>query len=228
MTNTSLPRISPWKFLEREGIPLSEYRWGQLLPTLPFTALMHGFFKVIGWTCYETSAPNVDIPSNAIIYLLHGDSYISFVTQRFWRRVYDQKMSWMGFHGVLSYLGSSWCYLMGVRCFRYDRRSPLRPLNQAIEFLRHEARGQFAIRTDAGGPYGKVRASLVDMSLATDRPLVAIRQRSSRALTIRQHHVPLPFSRVTTAISAPIYPDELRGRAREDARQRLQAAIDGL
>ena len=84
------------------------------------------------------------------------------------------------------------------------------------------------MRTDAGGPYYKVKGSVIKLSRESGRPLVPFRQFSDRHVVINSHQIPLPGARIITKIGAPITAEELRSLSDEDALKRVQSAMDAL
>jgi hypothetical protein len=108
----------------------------------------------------------------------------------------------------------------------YSRQNQDSPLTQIVGFLNRRSEQRVVIFTDAGGPYGTVRKSLRDLSLATGRPLVAFQHACTRHVTVMQHQIPVPWTKTSLRFSRAVTTDELRRSS--DARQLLQQLYDGL
>lgn len=213
------------KFLS-EGLPWKDYSRSQLALAALGAAGIFLLTEGIRVSCHELPFAAEAIPSNALIYAFHTDVMASFLANSFREKT---QSVWIGYHGALSYIGSLGLALRHEPCFRYSRHPQrLKPMQQILEFLaRHE--GRVYLRTDAGGPYNQVKASLYDLCLGSGRPLVAVRHHVSRRLTMGQHHFPLPFAVIHSVCSAPITPDFLQSLPSKDAAIRLlQATIEEL
>jgi hypothetical protein len=220
-TPASLERCS------REGLPLGSYHLGALVASLLPAVVVTLLLRLLRLSMRRLPVAEGAIPRNAIVYLFHSDVYAYEVTHDLWRRLLSAGDAYLGYHGLKSYMGSLTPYLDGLRCMRYDRRNKSRPMAQILSFLSRNP-GRFILRTDAGGPYGRVRKSLVEMALATHRPLVPMRQVASRSLIVFGHHIPLPGATIETRIGAPIEPHTLTALGIEGATRLLQARIDEL
>lgn len=221
------PRLASADELSREGVPYRDYHALSALASLPVGAGIVAAFELLSRAVVEEPIDLSDVPPDAILYLYHVESFLVTLTPTVWDG-FGEHLAYLGYHGFASYLGGLWPYLHGFHCFRYDKRRPERPLQQIVEFLRKNPRLRFALRTDAGGPYGKVRGSLVDMALATGRPLVGMRQLADRSTRVLRHVVPLPGARIRTRLTRIISAAELAACSREEARAILQTAIDAL
>lgn len=214
-----------------EGNALSEYHWPSLIASLPGNVLIEVCRRLLA-PFFKADEPGetASVPDNAICYLFHGEIFYAIATVKLWQRhaVDPQRPSaYLGFHGFFSYLGSLPFALTGWRTCRYDRRKGERPINVILRYLaRHP--GKFFMRTDAGGPYYRVKGSVVKLSRASDRPLVPLRQFADRYIVINQHQIPLPGARIFTKIGKPIPAHELRALSDADALMRVQKAMDDL
>lgn len=170
---------------------------------------------------------NNRMPDNAIVYLMHSDIWVSAVSTQSLARIFTPESSYLGYHGYLSYLGSGWSYALGLKCYRYDRKSSLSARDQVLSFV-EKTPGRFFLRTDAGGPYGRVRASLVDMALAANKPLVPLRQFATRHKTFKHHQIPLAGAQIHVCTGEPLWPEDLTKLPREEARAMLQKSMDSL
>jgi hypothetical protein len=149
-------------------------------------------------------------------------------SDRFYDLFATGRGAYLGYHGFASYVSSVYPFWRRTRVFRYQRGVATKPLEQLTAHLQAQPNGVFALRTDSGGNYGTVRASLIDMAIATGRPLVAARQTVDRFVTIGRHFFPLPGSTVTTRLSEPLTPAAVAALPREAARLLLQQRIDAL
>ena len=212
-----------------EGIPYADYDARGLALALPVGAASTVLLAGLRATTTESlDHRKVRIPANAILYMFHRDIELAIFAPAFWDAL-GSDFAYLGFHGFASYVGVVWPWLRGYRAFRYARGgSPKKPMEQVLDYLLANPHERFALRTDAGKPYGVVRASLVDFSLATGRPLVAVRQVADRSTQLAGHYFPLPGATIESRVSAPVYPDDLRSLTREAARDRLQNVIDAL
>lgn len=216
--------------VSREGIPWREYRWGHLIPALPVSLLIHAYLMLIRATSRDRRLGPGQLPKGSILAVFHPEWLYFPITKKTWLDIFARSggMAWVGIHHFLSYFGSSTVYLWGFRAIRYDRRNPLKPFQMVMKFLKENPETLFAIRTDSGSPYNKVRPSLVVMALENNRPIVCARQMGNRNIVWNQHYIPLPFSEIYTAISEPIFPEELRGIPVEAAVEKVQKVMDGL
>lgn len=220
--------MAGWKRVSQERIGFAEYRWGQLLLALVPGFLLHFVSTIIGWTLKERVEGEVDKSKGApILVLFHQEFPISLAAQTTWRRTF-RGIAWVGIHNWISYVTSVLCYLDGLIAVRYDRRTGKKPMNQVLDFLRENPRVPFAIRTDSGGPYGKVRTSVVRLALEANRPIVCIRQSTDRYFTLLGHYMPLPFGRVVTRISSPMPAQSFAGLTVEEATARVQYVMNYL
>ncbi|MGE4106757.1 MAG: hypothetical protein AB7F66_06045 [Bacteriovoracia bacterium] len=211
----------------REGIPWREYAWPALLIAIPLSLVLEISLKLYGLTLRRAPTPAANVPRNAIVFLFHGDIYCS-VFQDYGAREFGVG-TFLGAHSFLSYVWIWRTYWMGYGVLRYDRRRQTAKLIPwIVDYMNRHASLPFALRTDSGGPYGKVRGSIVDLARATNRPVVGARQLADRAWVVRSHALPLPFARLQTRVTVPIFPAELEGLSREDAMRKLQIAMDAL
>jgi lysophospholipid acyltransferase (LPLAT)-like uncharacterized protein len=160
--------------------------------------------------------------------MLHGDLYVDMILMASFS-ILSRQGGWvLGSHSFLSYLWSAEPFMKGWKIFRYERRRECSALETILEFLDRDDVGTFRIATDGGGPYGVVRASLVEMSIRSGRPLVALRARSSRSVRVFKHFLPLPFSKLEARFSRPVQPAELGSLSREAGPELLQKLADEL
>ena len=212
----------------REKICTRDYRWGQLSLALVPGFLFHLLCTVVGWTLREKVEGELKTSDSApIVVVYHREFPITLSAQRTWKKLF-KGVGYLGIHNWISYCTSVLCYLDGLPAVRYDRRTGLKPLNQVLDFLRQNRPLPFAIRTDSGGPYNRVRSSVVRMALEANRPIVCVRQTSDHTVRIFDHFFPLPFSHVVTRVSDPIVPQALSHLTMEDATARVQFVMDYL
>ena len=210
-----------------EGVPWGAYYWKDLLVALPISLVIDGFLAVVRLWVREEPATWTFIKGNPIVVLFHHECMITLASHYYDAQNQRNRGGILGFHGFLSYLTFTWSWRKSLPMCRFDRLSPQKPLNQVIDYLK-ELRGPFYVRTDAGGPYGRVRASIVEMALATGRSVVCLRQQASRTTTVIGHAVPLPGALTETRVSPPVTAAELQTLGRDQARDHLQSLMDGL
>lgn len=209
-----------------EGIPLNEYRFMEVFLGFWMGLPIFLYGLLVGWTIQEDSDDIGRVPSNALVFGWHQEAFIYNCTPRQARAMADKMGGWLAFHGLLSYMGSLFCWWMRYPCFRYDRSRSKSAFDQTVAHLKENREGLFFIRTDAGGPYGKVRPSMARLAVLTDRPLVAFRQRPSHYVRLGGHYFPLPFARVSTCFSHALPAQQFVDLGKEEAQRRLQALID--
>lgn len=200
-----------------EGIPLHQYNLFSLLSAIPVALLLETFFWLQRMVTHDKGiTTNNDLPPNAIIVTFHGDSYLDPLSVKAWNYLSNSRYHWLGFHGFLSYIGSMRAMFYRIKAFRYKTKSKIRPMDQVREFLNNYQSGQLMLRTDAGGPYGKVRPSLIKLAIESKRPLVCMRTSASRFITINHHKLGTPGSVIETKISCPIEYEKLEKLAKTD------------
>jgi hypothetical protein len=211
----------------REGIAYGDYRLAEALVAAPMgAALLAPILALRPFVRERVDFDAATVPRDALAYMLHRESLLMIFTPQYWR-LFDRDGAYLGYHGFASYVTSAYPFWRGSTALRYRRDDSKKPLSQVIDLLKTFP-GRVALRTDAGGPYGQVRASLVDMAIATGRPLVAVRQTADRTLRVMQHQLPRPGSTVTTRISRPVAAAELAAMPRAAARDLLQRCMDAL
>ncbi len=109
----------------------------------------------------------------------------------------DLRTFWLGFHGIMSYSNFLMNWKNRTQMFRFYPNSHVSAYKQTIKFLHKNSNKQMVIATDSGGPYGRVRESLVTMALQTNRPLCGAKLTFTHSITLFSHHFPLPFSTAT-------------------------------
>lgn len=212
----------------KEGIPLREYRWVQLGLAFFPGFLMHSICTAIGWTLKEKIEGEITNGGRApIIVVFHREFPITVTAPHSWNKLFHG-IGYLGVHNWISYCTSVLCYLDGLKAVRYDRRSGKKPLFQVVDFLNQNALVPFAIRTDSGGPYERVRTSVVKMAIQANRPIVCIRQSADRSWRFWDHFFPKPFASVITRVSAPISAQTLRPLSVEEATAQIQLVMDSL
>ncbi len=209
-----------------EGLPLRDYSIPALLLSAPLALLIYVYGRLMRLLGSEAPFDASGIPPNAIVYAFHTDTFASGMADGFRDAIGG---TWIGFHGALSYMGSLGFVLRGEPVFRFRRSSQEpRPLQQILEFLA-KAEGRIYIRTDAGGPYKKVKPSLIEMAFQSGRPLVAVRHRLSQEFIVNHHSLPWGRPKLVTVASAPLSAETLKKAAsREAALQLAQDMIDKL
>lgn len=217
--------------MQIEGNPFSSYNWVQLIASMPISLLFEAYGLICSQTTQHTIVGSLDkVPENSILYLFHQELAAAVVTADDWTRIAHNPRNpggYLGFHGFLSYMGSLPFMRRGWLACRYRRTSEAKPFDQITAFLRSH-KGLFVIRTDAGGPYGTVRSSLVRLSIASNRPVVPVRQVADRSFRFLGHTFPLPGATITTHIGQPLAPEIFENKGETEGREMAQRAIDSL
>jgi lysophospholipid acyltransferase (LPLAT)-like uncharacterized protein len=114
----------------------------------------------------------------------------------------------IGHDGILSRMLQRGTTGLGIPVWVYRRRSPVRPSQQLIDFLRNAneppAVGLF---TDAGGPYGEAKRGLLEVARAARAWLVPLTVRARPVVILRKpapYALPLPFSRIQAFYGKPL------------------------
>jgi len=204
--------------------PISALKLGPFLLALPFALAFLCALKILSYFVKVTPSELGKLPPNALLYGTHLDVFSACLSPNF----HDPSMIVIGYDGFLPSLYIPWDHLVGIShlCYRRDSSTP--PLDQLLNMFTQHAGHRFWIFTDSGGPYGRVRKSLVILSVESQRPVVAMKLTPSRYFRILEHRIPLPFSRITVKFSPPIPHETLAMLSRDAARERLQAAVDAL
>lgn len=216
--------------ISREGIPWNQYDWVHLLVALPFTVVLDSFWFLIGLTSrVEEPLFCEPLPDNAILVGYHTEWPLYPVSCGLVWHKRVPPWTWVGLHHFASYFGSLRTYLFGAPCFRFRRGSREKPFEHMLRFLAQHPRRGFAIRTDSGGPYEQIRASVVILSQRSGRPVVLFRQKSSRQFRLpNQHWIPLPFGTVTSKFSRVFSCEELATQPVDSALDLLQREMTEL
>lgn len=191
----------------------------------PFGLALCLFFITFCWTLRIEEPPGHYPPDNAILYTTHLHLYL-FLLNPLIRKNEPLESIWLGYHGFLAYIFVYWNRLVGTTNFLFDAKKERSPREQIREFLKGRPTTRFGLATDSGGPYGKIRPSLLKLALNSNRPLVAIKMRAKHGYRIFRHEFPWPFSVLTTQISEPINPDQLKQIPEREALTLLQAKFD--
>ncbi len=165
------------------------------------------------------------IPENAIVYAYHPEVYLLVGAPSFWKAKLPRMLG-LGNHSFVSYLAGLSAVIWNMKILRFERGTAKRPLDQIIETLEQFPDYSFGLRTDSGGPYFKIRDSLLELALRTKRPLVALRQNASKSLRIHHHSFALPGAMVNLSTSEVIRYEDLKDLSRKDALKLIQDRID--
>ncbi|MDB5039220.1 MAG: hypothetical protein JWQ35_2748 [Bacteriovoracaceae bacterium] len=135
---------------------------------------------------------------------------------------------WIGYHGIISY--SAFCCGLTNKYVnvRFKTKGDQKPIDQLVEMLDRNSQRQFGIFTDAGGPYGKVKGSLVALAKRSGRPLIPLRSFSANHCLLLGHQIPYPKSPVTAVFGKAITPEELSFENPEENRKLLQTRLEDL
>ncbi|PYQ17152.1 MAG: hypothetical protein DMF80_01580 [Acidobacteria bacterium] len=111
----------------------------------------------------------------------------------------------------------------GFPVWVYGRHSPTRPKTQIADALSSRG-GHLALAADSGGPYGRVKAGLLDIAQASGALLVPLAFRGRRIIRLRRpvtHYVPMPFCSLVVHDGDPL-------DARQVSLMHCQEALDRL
>ena len=170
------------------------------------------------------------LPRNAILYAFHPEIFHAPLTVDELAAASNDPeahSAYLGYLGFASYLGSLPLMLRRMRDFLYTRGSNEKPDAQNARFLENHPIRLF-IRTDAGGHYRRVRASLIRLAKESGRPLVLFPQNASPKIHLFGHELALPGATITPRIGPPIFPHEFAHLSEQEALDLLQKAIDRL
>lgn len=204
--------------------PIRNLYPGTAILAFPFAV---GFMLLVKTLSFFVTAERGEVsrvPRNAILYSTHLDVISATINPTLHRG----PLIVVGYHAFLAYLYIVWDRVAGIGHLCYHRVSDVPPLDQLQAMFRKYPEHRFWIFTDSGGPYGRVRKSLVILSRESGRPTVAARLKASRFFHLLGHRIPSPFSRVTITFAEPVTAAELSALSPEAARDRLQAQLDSL
>ena len=209
---------------------LGEMNWSEVTQWKYFLVFPIGFLfsillGLIRLWSKEGKVKVGDLPSDAIIYAFHPEIYLFASCPSFWNSVLPRMMG-LGNHTFISYLAGVSTLWWKMKILRYQRRGSKSARQQIIEPCHKNPDLFFGIRTDSGGPYFKVRESLLDIALETKRPLVALRQKTDRALVLKEHSFALPGATVDLTTSDPIFYEEIKNLSRANALKLIQDRIE--
>lgn len=208
------------------GVKLSDYRAPGLLLAIPLGVLLRAYILL----CRFTSRIRVEgenPPPRSILFFIHRDYYLSItVTPPFLEAV--GKLVWLGYHGFYSYVPWRWFIGPDVLVCRYPLKSAQKPFSYILEFMKRHPDRTYVQYTDSGGPYGRVRESLVRLAQEMDRPVVACRVFTTSYVPILQHHFPLPFGRIQLSFASPVPASTLKSLPVAEGREIIQNTLDAL
>jgi hypothetical protein len=210
-----------------EGIPWRDYHFVELLlSTLP-GALVRVLFGIYKSTLTKEKSNLKTLPDNAIIFGFHQDILKTFSSPSLMS--IRKSCNFLGYHGVLSYLVTIPFFNRTMQTFRFSRKLSKSPFHQIMAHLSLRPDKRLFMYTDAGGPYGHVRESLIDLCIQSQRPLVGIRHFCEREIRYGQHSIPLPGTRMITATTQVFTAQQLADfNHRKEAAKFLQASMDQL
>jgi hypothetical protein len=209
-----------------EGTGLNEYSLAFLIVSLPFGVLLYLYLRAIQRSL-KGNLPVIpeSLPENCILYGFHED-YYSVMAVGNLHRFGSKNLFWLGYHGFFSYIPFLWFRRNHTRVFRYKFRGGQRPFDQIVTFLEKNPSIRFALGTDSGRPYGRVRESLIKLAIRTNRPVVGLRVRPSRRIRFLGHDLPLSGSSFHLRVTEAVSPESLRALTLSDAREIVQRKID--
>jgi len=204
--------------------PLSTLKLGTAVLAFPFAIGFLLSMKLISLFTRSEPLTKNDLPPNAIFYSTHLDVISAAVNPV----LQTPSLIVVGYHAFLAYVYIGWDRFAGIGHLCYDREGTPPPLDQIQAMFQNYPNHYFWIFTDSGGPYGRVRKSLVILSRESGRPVVACRLTPTRYFKLLGHRIPLPFARIKIAFSRPVTAGELSALSVEAGRDRLQASLDSL
>lgn len=168
-------------------------------------------------------APREILPSDPILYYTpHSDLVPGVFAARGFRH-----FAWVNDNTLGGYAAALPALVAGLDVFRIGRGGRRSPYEQVRDFL-EEREGPVGIFTDGGRRNGRVRTSLVALARDTGRAVAPLRIRADHTWSFQRQSVPRPFSTVRVLRGAPIEAAELAAAGTEQARDKLQAALDAL
>ena len=213
-----------------EKIPWREYKLLQLAVVAPFSIFMAYYLELVSYLSRKNSKlENFDrVPENAILFGFHEDIMTNYVTMRLIKKNSENPCVFSGFHGFFSYVSFGPGAMGAYDVFRFYYGKKIKPRDQIINFLAKNTNRRFGIFTDAGGPFYKVRKSLVELAIKTKRPLVPFRSRYSPGVIFFNNKFPLPIIKGKSLFGEPIDCSKLSNLNIQNARDYLQEKIDEL
>lgn len=194
-----------------------ETRWYEPLG-LPLVALGNAAMAAWVYPSVKTTRATFDPPLERLVDFMRGrDRPVIFYSWHAYEQLVVCAVAnlpeelipfGIGHDGLLSRMLQHATTALGIPVWVYRRRSPVRPSQQLIEFLRSAtpppAIGLF---TDAGGPYGEAKAGLLAVARATRAWLVPLVVRAHPVAMLRQpapYALPLPFARIRVLYGEPL------------------------
>ncbi len=184
------------------------------------------------WVVQKTAQADLPVipqtlPANVILFGFHQD-YYSVLAARNIHLPGGEDLVWLGYHRFFSYIPFLWFRRNKTRLFRYRFGLAKKPLDQIISFLEANPNTRLAMGTDSGRPYGRVRESLVKLAATSRRPVVGMRIRPSRSVSLFGHDLPLPGSSFQMQLSKIVKAEELIRLGVVQGHRLLQDAIDAV
>jgi hypothetical protein len=87
---------------------------------------------------------------------------------------------------------------------------------------------RFALGSDSGRPYGRVRVSLIKLAVRTNRPVYGFRVPPSKSIHILGHDLPLLAASFGLDFSEGVRADVIQEVGISEARPIIQRQIDAL
>ncbi|MBI4403537.1 MAG: hypothetical protein HY537_05220, partial [Deltaproteobacteria bacterium] len=159
--------------------------------------------------------------------LSHTDLFLEQIDPIFFRSEPFQ-FELLSNHSWLAYLWYPWQRSQGATGFRYELDKAQSSFEQIIQFLNSHPNRRLMVLSDSGGPYKKMRGSLVKLAVQTERPLIALKMKVDRFRTIHHHKIPLFGATIQPVFSRPIHPGELRELSKEAALRIVQMIWEEL
>lgn len=200
----------------------------ELVLAIPFAVIFSILYFLIKWTIKVEPIQNgKTIPTQTIVFFSHSQIY-AMALSPYTKKHGVLSVYVLGYHGFLPYVWAIFDRIVGIRYFLFDPHSKIQPFSQIAEFFKKNPDKRLALATDSGGPYGKVKKSLLNLALETQRSLVGIGASFSKEIKIFSHRLPVPGARLRFRVLLPIPIEELKGMPEADALDRLQKALHQL
>jgi hypothetical protein len=217
-------KISP------EEIPWKDYKIISLLIVAPFSLIVGLFLETV-WFFSKSKAALVHFdkaPDNAIIYGFHEDVMTNYITMHLIKKKENHPCIFSGFHGFASYIAFGPGSMGAYKVFRFYYGIKSKPREQIVQYLNSKPSHMFGIFTDAGGPYNKVRKSLISLAIESKRPLVPFRSFYSPCFKLGNSRVPF-FSVQGKSIFGKVIPyRDLVSLKENEALNKIQNHIDQI
>lgn len=237
-------RLSDWNPTREYSLPMTrrpgrvsfamvpfEERWHSLL-LRPLTFVTNGLLSAWIYPCWRTARVRWEPHFDRLLDVGRGDRPLIFYSWHEYEPLLflafrdvppELKASAIGHDGLLSRMLQRTGARLGYHIWIYRRKSPVRPRDQIIEFIRTRKR-PIGLIPDAGGPYRRVKPGITEIARATNAlvvPLVPAARGTLTAHWPKRFRFPLPFCSVTVHTGTPLDPANLTA-------EECQAALESV